>query len=55
MIRYGKVKFIQIDAGIAGGIIAGKEICDFAEKNTCNMSIIHLLPFTTFIIFTALC
>ncbi len=33
MIRYGKVKFIQIDAGIAGGIIAGKEICDFAEKN----------------------
>ena len=33
MIRYGKVKFIQIDAGIAGGIIAGKEICDFAEEN----------------------
>ena len=33
MIRYGKVKFIQIDAGIAGGILAGKEICDFAEKN----------------------
>ena len=32
MIRYGKVKFIQIDAGIAGGILAGKEICDFAEK-----------------------
>ena len=26
MIRFGKVKFIQIDAGIAGGIIAGKEI-----------------------------
>ena len=33
MIRFGKVKFIQIDAGIAGGILAGKEICDFAEKN----------------------
>jgi L-alanine-DL-glutamate epimerase-like enolase superfamily enzyme len=33
MIRYGKVKFIQIDAGIAGGILAGKEIYDFAEKN----------------------
>ena len=33
MINYGKVKFIQIDAGIAGGILAGKEICDFAEKN----------------------
>ena len=33
MIRYGKVKFIQIDAGIVGGILAGKEICDFAEKN----------------------
>lgn len=33
MIRYGKVKFIQIDAGIAGGILAGKEICDFAEEN----------------------
>ena len=33
MIRYGKVKFIQIDAGIAGGILAGKEIFDFAEKN----------------------
>ena len=33
MIRYGKVNFIQIDAGIAGGILAGKEICDFAEKN----------------------
>ena len=33
MIRFGKVKFIQIDAGIAGGIIAGKEICNFAEKN----------------------
>ncbi len=34
MIRFGKVKFIQIDAGIAGGILAGKEICDFAEKNS---------------------
>jgi len=33
MIRYGNVKFIQIDAGIVGGILAGKEICDFAEKN----------------------
>ena len=33
MIRYGKVKFIQIDAGIAGGILAGKEIFDFAERN----------------------
>lgn len=33
MIRFGKVKFIQIDAGIAGGILAGKEICDFAEKH----------------------
>jgi L-alanine-DL-glutamate epimerase-like enolase superfamily enzyme len=33
MIRYGKVKFIQIDAGIAGGILAGKEICNFAENN----------------------
>ena len=33
MIRFGKVKFIQIDAGIAGGIIAGKEICNFAEEN----------------------
>ena len=33
MIRFGKVKFIQIDAGIAGGILAGKEICDFAESN----------------------
>ena len=33
MIRFGKVKFIQIDAGIAGGILAGKEICDFAERN----------------------
>ena len=32
MIRFGNVKFIQIDAGIAGGILAGKEICDFAEK-----------------------
>jgi len=34
MIRFGKVKFIQIDAGIAGGILAGKEICDFAEENS---------------------
>ena len=34
MIRYGKVKFIQIDAGIAGGILAGKEICNFAEENS---------------------
>ena len=33
MMRYGKVKFIQIDAGIVGGIIAGKEICDFAENS----------------------
>ena len=33
MIRFGKVKFIQIDAGIAGGILAGKEICNFAEKH----------------------
>tara|TARA_B100000886_G_C20424008_1_gene493012 strand:+ start:1846 stop:3000 length:1155 start_codon:yes stop_codon:yes gene_type:complete len=33
MIRFGKVKFIQIDAGIAGGILAGKEICDFAESH----------------------
>tara|TARA_B100002051_G_scaffold250215_1_gene261484 strand:+ start:198 stop:1352 length:1155 start_codon:yes stop_codon:yes gene_type:complete len=33
MIRFGKVKFIQIDAGIAGGILSGKEICDFAEDN----------------------
>jgi len=33
MIRYGKVKFIQIDAGIAGGILAGKTIFDFAEQN----------------------
>lgn len=32
LIRYGNVKYIQIDAGIAGGIIAGKEICEFAEK-----------------------
>ena len=32
MIRYGNVKYIQIDAGIAGGILAGKEICDFAES-----------------------
>ena len=33
MIRYGKVKFIQIDAGIVGGILAGREICKFAEEN----------------------
>ena len=32
LIRYGGVKYIQIDAGIVGGIIAGKEICEFAEK-----------------------
>jgi len=32
MIHYGKVKYIQIDAGIAGGILAGKEICEFAEN-----------------------
>ena len=32
LIRYGNVKYIQIDAGIVGGIIAGKEICEFAEK-----------------------
>ncbi len=32
LIRYGNVKYIQIDAGIAGGIIAGKEICEFAES-----------------------
>jgi len=32
LIRYGGVKYIQIDAGIAGGIMAGKEICEFAEK-----------------------
>ena len=33
MIKYGNVKFIQIDAGIAGGILAGKEIAIFAENN----------------------
>ena len=33
MIKFGKVKFIQIDAGIAGGILAGKEIANFAEEN----------------------
>ena len=33
LINYGKIKFIQIDAGIAGGILAGNEICNFAEKN----------------------
>ena len=33
MMRYGKVNFIQIDAGIVGGILAGKEICDYAESN----------------------
>ena len=33
LISYGKVKYIQIDAGIAGGILAGNEICDFAEKH----------------------
>ena len=33
LISYGKVKYIQIDAGIAGGILAGNEICKFAEKN----------------------
>ena len=32
MIRYGKVKYIQVDAGIVGGILAGKEICEFAES-----------------------
>ena len=32
MIRYGKVKYIQVDAGIVGGILAGKEICEFAEN-----------------------
>ena len=32
LIRYGNVKYIQIDAGIVGGIIAGKEICEFAES-----------------------
>jgi L-alanine-DL-glutamate epimerase-like enolase superfamily enzyme len=39
MIRFGKVKFIQIDAGIAGGIIAGKEICDFAEN--CDVQYVN--------------
>ena len=33
MIKFGKIKFIQIDAGIAGGILAGKEIANFAEEN----------------------
>ena len=33
MIKFGKVKFIQIDAGIAGGILAGQEIANFAEDN----------------------
>jgi L-alanine-DL-glutamate epimerase-like enolase superfamily enzyme len=33
MMRYGGVSFIQIDAGIVGGILAGKEICDYAENN----------------------
>ena len=33
MIKYGNVKFIQIDAGIAGGILAGKDIAKFAEEN----------------------
>ena len=33
MIKFGKVKFIQIDAGIVGGILAGKEIAIFAENN----------------------
>ena len=33
MISFGKIKFIQIDAGIAGGILAGKEIAEFAETN----------------------
>ena len=33
LIEYGKVKYIQIDAGIVGGILAGNEICKFAEKN----------------------
>ena len=33
MIKFGNVKFIQIDAGIAGGILAGKEIANFAEEN----------------------
>ena len=33
MIRFGKVKFIQIDAELQGGILAEKEICDFAESH----------------------
>ena len=33
MIKFGNVKFIQIDSGIAGGILAGKEIANFAEEN----------------------
>ncbi len=33
LISFGKVKYIQIDAGIAGGILAGNEICNFAEQN----------------------
>ena len=33
MMKFGKVKFIQIDAGIAGGILAGKEIAEYAESN----------------------
>ena len=33
MMKFGKVKFIQIDAGIAGGILAGKEIAEYAERN----------------------
>ena len=32
MIHFGKVKYIQIDAGIVGGILAGKEICEYAEN-----------------------
>ena len=32
MIHFGKVKYIQIDAGIVGGILAGKEICKYAEN-----------------------
>ena len=32
-MKFGKVKFIQIDAGIAGGILAGKEIAEYAERN----------------------
>lgn len=33
MIRYGKIKYIQVDAGIVGGILAGKDIAEFAEDN----------------------